>query len=163
MGRLDKIRDHISTIKLLDVADSLMRASQAIAALVVSVLFGIGVFDLILEIIDVFQSGRITEVSTVIGIIEFVLLLFIIVEAYRTIVAYVREQEAKYILTLVIYAGIIAVIRKIIVFRPQEYTQAQDAFMTAGSYAVLLFSLAILVLIVDKYGSNISQNLTDSD
>lgn len=158
MMGINDIKQYLSSISIIDISDSLMRFSQGIAAIVVSILFTVGVFDLILEIISLFQSGRITEVSAVIGIIEFVLLLFIIVEAYRTIVAYVREQEAKFILTLVLYAGIIAVIRKIIVFRPQELANSQDALMTATSYSVLLFGLATLVFIVDKYGSNIKAN-----
>ena len=136
---------------LLSKIDQVMRFAQGITAFVVVCLFVIGVIDLILEIISLFRSGRITEVTAVIGVIEFVLLLFIIVEAYRTIVAYARQQEAKTILTLVTYTGIIAVIRKIIIFRPEEIG-GQEALLIAVGYGVLLVALGVLVLILDQYG-----------
>lgn len=145
----------------VEISKYIMEKIQLVAAFIVVILFAVGVVDLAIAIFQSYQSGRITEVTTVIEFIEFVLLLFILVEAYRTIIAYAESKQAGYILTLVIYAGVIAVIRKIIVHRPTEYANIIDAMFVSIGYAVLLISLGIMLYILDNHGSIMRYNLDD--
>lgn len=147
----------------LEILEWVMRKIQLGAALIVVVLFGIGVTDLAIAIMESYRSGVLTNVDEVIQFIEFVLLLFILVEAYRTIVAYAQSKDARYILALVIYAGIIAVIRKIIVLRPSEFEQSIDAMFVAAGYSVLLISLGITLYILSNHSLEVNYNRTKEE
>jgi len=115
------------------------------AATVFAGLFAIGVVDLVLQIVGAVQSGRITDPLVVIGFIDTGLLLLIIVEVYQTVLAYVEETETQRIVELVIYTGVIAMARKVIIFRTGEYDTLVDALLAAGSYAIIIFALVGLL------------------
>ena len=83
----------------------------------------------------------------VVGFIDTALLLFIIVEVYQTVVAYTQESETRRIVRLVIYTGVIAMVRKAIIFRTGEYVDEVAALMAAGSYTLIILGLAALLLV----------------
>jgi uncharacterized membrane protein (DUF373 family) len=124
------------------------------AATVFAALFGIGVVDLMLQIFGAVRSGSITNPLVVIGFIDTGLLLLIIVEVYQTVLAYVEENDTRRIVQLVIYTGVIAMVRKAIIFRTSEYTTVQDALFAAGSYAIIIFALVALLFVERIYGSD---------
>ncbi|WP_324665037.1 phosphate-starvation-inducible PsiE family protein [Haloarcula sediminis] len=136
--------------RILAASEELIRYIEVVAALVLVLLFAIGVFDLGLKIFRSALSGRITDPLVVVGFIDTALLLFIIVEVYQTVVAYTRESETRRIVRLVIYTGVIAMVRKAIIFRTGEYADEGAALMAAGSYALLIAGLAVL-LVVERY------------
>lgn len=78
--------------------------------------------------------------------VDIVLFLFIVVELYRTIIAYV---EGKNVVTAVIHAGLIAVIRQIITFKPESY-EPVEGFIIAGSQTIVLGALFIGFWIVHR-------------
>ncbi|SDK01277.1 Uncharacterized membrane protein, DUF373 family [Halovenus aranensis] len=123
------------------------------AATVFAALFAIGVVDLMLQIFEAMQSGSITDPLVVIGFIDTGLLLLIIVEVYQTVLAYVEENETRRIVQLVIYTGVIAMVRKAIIFRTGEYESTMDALLAAGSYGIIIFALVALLFAEQNYGS----------
>ncbi|TQQ82625.1 hypothetical protein EGH24_04010 [Halonotius terrestris] len=133
--------------RVLGYSEELIRYIEVIAALVLVVLFGIGVFDLGLQIFGTAVSGTITDPLVVVGFIDTALLLFIIVEVYQTVVAYTRESETRRIVRLVIYTGVIAMVRKAIIFRTGEYADETAALMAAGAYTLIILGLAVLLLV----------------
>jgi uncharacterized membrane protein (DUF373 family) len=124
------------------------------AATVFALLFGVGVIDLILQIFEAVSSGRITDPLVVIGFIDTGLLLLIIVEVYQTVLAYVEQNDTRRIVRLVIYTGVIAMVRKAIIFRTGEYATLEDAMLAAGSYAVIMLALVALLFVERVYGSD---------
>ncbi|AFZ72402.1 phosphate-starvation-inducible PsiE family protein [Natronobacterium gregoryi] len=122
---------------------------ELIAAGVFAVLFAIGVADLILLILQSIRTGEITDPEVVIEFIDVGLLLLIIVEVYQTVLAYIEETETRRIVQLVIYVGIIAMVRKIITFRTEEYATPEDALFAAGAYVLAIFSLVALLWVCD--------------
>ncbi|MFC7072564.1 phosphate-starvation-inducible PsiE family protein [Halovenus rubra] len=124
------------------------------AATVFAILFAIGVIDLMLQILEAMQSGSITDPLVVIGFIDTGLLLLIIVEVYQTVLAYVEENKTRRIVQLVIYTGVIAMVRKAIIFRTGEYASTKDALFAAGSYGIIIFALVALLFAEQNYGSN---------
>jgi len=136
------------------LVDGFVRGVELATATVFAVLFAIGVLDLIIQIIVATRSGRITDPTVVIGFIDTGLLLLIIVEVYQTVLAYVKESNTRRIVRLVIYTGVIALVRKVIIFRTSEYGTVQDAFLAAGSYAVLIVALVGLLLAEQVYGDD---------
>jgi uncharacterized membrane protein (DUF373 family) len=128
-----------------------IHAVELAAAGVFAVLFAIGVVDLTLQIYASVQSGRITDPLVVIGFIDTGLLLLIIVEVYQTVIAYTQEGETRRIVRLVIYTGVIAMVRKAIIFRTGEYATAQDALFAAVSYTIIILGLVALLFVERSY------------
>lgn len=138
---IDRIASHIE-----DFVNIVELAAAAIFAL----LFAIGVIDLALQIVQRVQTGEIANPRAVIGIIDTGLLLLIIVEVYQTVIAYTRRSETRRIVRLIIYTGIIAVIRKLIIFRTTDYASTQDALFAAVAYTLTLVSLSVILLIEQR-------------
>jgi uncharacterized membrane protein (DUF373 family) len=122
------------------------------AAGLFALLFGIGVVDLALQIAGTVPTGGITDPLVVIGFIETGLLLLIIVEVYQTVVAYVRQSDTRQIVRLVIYTGVIAMVRKVIIFRTSEYATVEDALLAALAYAVIILGLVSLLYVERTLG-----------
>jgi uncharacterized membrane protein (DUF373 family) len=137
------------------LTDSFINIVEIIAAGVFAVLFAIGVGDLILQIGQAVSRGDITDPLVVIGFIDTGLLLLIIVEVYQTVIAYTRENDTRVIVRLVIYTGVIAMVRKVIVFRTSEYASEADAILVAVAYTVIIAGLVGLLMAERRYGSTI--------
>lgn len=129
--------------------DGFVNVVEIAAGALFALLFAVGVFDLGLQIAQATLRGSITNPSTVIGFIDVGLLLLIIVEVYQTVVAYIKENDTRRIVRLVIYTGVIAVVRKIIIFRTSEYGSPGDALVVAAAYGILTLGLVAL-LYVDR-------------
>jgi uncharacterized membrane protein (DUF373 family) len=133
--------------RILAFSETLIRYVEVVAALVLVVLFAIGVFDLGLQIFQSAAEGDITDPLVVVGFIDTALLLFIIVEVYQTVVAYTQESDTRQIVRLVIYTGVIAMVRKAIIFRTGEYDNEQLALLAASAYTLIIFGLAALLVV----------------
>jgi len=129
-----------------DLISGFVHGVELAAASVFALLFAIGVLDLSLQIIDAVQRGTITDPLVVIGFIDTGLLLLIIVEVYQTVLAYVEETDTRRIVQLVIYTGVIAMVRKVIIFRTGEYETVEAALLAAGAYSLIIFALVGLLL-----------------
>lgn len=103
-------------------------------------LFVIGVFDLLLGLWTLITSGNFTEPLAVIELLDTVLLLLIIVEVHRTLIAYARNDP---VVRIVVGAAIIAIAREIISFRISEFETVTDALTAAGGFGILLIVLVI--------------------
>jgi uncharacterized membrane protein (DUF373 family) len=140
-----------------DLTDQFVRLVEMAAATVFAVLFAIGVIDLTIQIVGAVRSGEITDPLVVIGFIDTGLLLLIIVEVYQTVLAYVRENETRRIVRLVIYTGVIAMVRKAIIFRVGEYPTTEDALFAAVSYTVIIVGLVALLVVEGTYGADLTR------
>ncbi|MEF8786076.1 MAG: phosphate-starvation-inducible PsiE family protein [Haloarculaceae archaeon] len=129
--------------------DNFVNLVELGAAALFALLFAVGVVDLALIIGEAALEGNITNPQVVIGLIDVGLLLLIIVEVYQTVVAYIRESDTRRIVRLVIYTGVIALVRKVIIFRTEEYATYQDALFVAVAYTILTLGLVAL-LYVDR-------------
>ncbi|MFB6207183.1 MAG: phosphate-starvation-inducible PsiE family protein [Haloglomus sp.] len=137
------------------LTDTFIRGVEMAAATVFAVLFAIGVADLSLQIFQSARSGAITDPLVVIGFIDTGLLLLIIVEVYQTVLAYVKEDDTQRIVRLVIYTGVIAMVRKAIIFRTGEYSTEAQALMAASAYTVLIIGLIGLLFVEQAFGDQL--------
>lgn len=103
-------------------------------------LFVIGVFDLLVGLYDLIVTGRFIDPIAVVELLDTVLLLLIIVEVHRTLLAYVRNEP---VIRIVVGAAIIAVAREIISFRIDDFETGVDALTGATAFAVLLLILTL--------------------
>ncbi|MEF8773503.1 MAG: phosphate-starvation-inducible PsiE family protein [Halobacteriales archaeon] len=143
----DRISPDSVPEQFVALTESWIRYVEVVAALVLVILFAIGVFDLGLQILQTAISGEITDPLVVVGFIDTALLLFIIGEVYQTVVAYTQESETRRIVRLVIYTGVIAMVRKAIIFRTGEYASEGAALQAAGAYTLLIVGLAVLLVV----------------
>jgi len=137
--------------RIVRVSERVMQSIELVAGFVLVALFAIGVFDLGLQIVGEIESGDISDPLVVIGFIDTALLLFIIVEVYETVIAYARSDETARILRLVIFTGVIALVRKAIVYRTGEFETKFDALLVAGAYSLLTLTLAVLLFVSYQY------------
>lgn len=138
--------------RVADVTDSFVNVVEVIAAAVFAALFAVGVIDLVFQIGRAVLDASITDPLVVIGFIDSGLLLLIIVEVYQTVIAYTQENDMRVIVPLVIYTGVTAMVRKVIIFRTDAYATPLDAVFVAGSYTVIMAGLIGLLLAERVYG-----------
>jgi uncharacterized membrane protein (DUF373 family) len=127
------VTDRIET--LASSSEDVMRWLELGAAYFLVVLFAIGVFDLGLSLVNLFTSGEFTDPDAVIDLIDTVLVLLIIVEVYQTVIAFSRDEP---VIRIVITAALIAIARKVISFRPDEFASTQEALLSAITFSILL-------------------------
>lgn len=138
---------------LTEPSATLMRWLVLIAAYFLLFLFLIGVFDVLLGLYELLSSGEFTDPAAVVELLNTILLLLIIVEVHRTLLAYVRKEP---VIRIVIGAAIIAIAREIISFRVGSFETAAAALTAAGAFALLLVALVTSYLIVWRVGSTIA-------
>lgn len=125
-------------------SEQLMRILEVVAAYVIVGLFALGLFDFIRQIAELTLAGQLQDPTAVVSLIDTVLLLFIIVEIFRTVVAYSREES---VVRIVIVAAIIAVSRKVISFRPGD-SPGTSELIFAGTFGLLLTALVGALYVV---------------
>jgi uncharacterized membrane protein (DUF373 family) len=144
--------DSLSADRFIDLSGRIVRGIEVVAAFLLVGLFAVGVIDIAIRIVGLAISGRIAQPQAIIGLLDSVLLLFIIVELYQTVVAYSLEEDEVEVVTTAIYAGMIAMIRKAILFQTSDYETVTDALTAAGSYMLILVGLAVVLFVAYRYG-----------
>ncbi|MFW6383829.1 MAG: phosphate-starvation-inducible PsiE family protein [Halodesulfurarchaeum sp.] len=136
-----------------DWIDRFVNLVELSAAALFALLFGIGVVDLAIQIAGSIRSGAITDPRVVIGFIDTGLLLLIIVEVYQTVLAYIKQSDTLRIVELVVYTGVIAMVRKVIIFRTSEYPNNEAALLAALAYAIIIAGLIGLLWVERRPGT----------
>lgn len=116
------------------------------AAYFLLVLFVIGLFDVLLSLYRLLASGQFTDPVAVVTLLDPILLLLIIVEVHRTLIAYARKEP---VLRIVVSAAIIAVAREVISFRADSFA-AGDALSVALAFAALILTLVFSFFLLDR-------------
>ena len=117
------------------------------AAYFLLLLFLIGVFDLFLSLYQLLLTGNFTDPNEVVGLLDSVLLLLIIVEVHRTLLAYAKGEP---VLRIVVSAAIIAIARRAISFRLEDYDTGQETVLAAIAIAVLVLALTLGYFMLDR-------------
>lgn len=139
--------DFVTPEKYTDKSDVAIRWLLLGTAYFLVFLFIIGVFDILLNFYIIFETREFTDPVAIIELIETVLLLLIIVEVHKTLIAYVEERP---ITRIVIGVGIVAVARIIIALRPTELETGVEAILISGSLSLLLLVLVISYYVLGK-------------
>lgn len=135
---------------MAELFDRAVTILQIVLAALLIVLLFLGVLVLMVEMGRTILGEEVFEIGTMLGLvnltIDVILYFFIVIELYKTIIAYVG---ARSVVLAVVHAGLIAVVRQIITFKPTEYG-AGESIQIAGVYAILLFALLLGFVIVHK-------------
>lgn len=114
-------------------------------AYVLIALFLLGVFDVAIGLYDLIVTRAFTDPLELVELLDTVLLLLIIVEVHRTLLAYVRNEP---VVRIVVGAAIIAIAREIISFRIGDFGSPQDALFAAVAFTIMLSILAAAFVFV---------------
>ena len=137
----------LSQSGLGQVSHRVMRWLVLGAAYFTIVLFIIGLFDMILGLYELLSSGLFTDPNAVIELLDTVLLLLIIIEVHRTLIAYANDEP---VLEIVVSTAIIAVARDVIGFRAESFGTGQEALSIAAASGVLLLALVLVYAAVKR-------------
>ncbi len=133
--------------KLAKKMERVMDYLQLVVVFILVILFGIAVYDLGLELYQLIITGQFYDPISLIGILETALLLFLIVEVFRTSVAHL---EGLKVLPLVVDVAIIGIVRSIITFRLSDFQNMNEAVLASIAYAIILSVLIASFYIVHK-------------
>lgn len=128
-------------------AEEIMNQLQLVVVYILVLLFGVAVYDLGVKLLTFTISGKIFQPTNVIAVLETALLLFLVVEVFRTSVAHL---EGRKVLPLVIDVGIIGVVRSLITYRIGKFETLGDAFTAALSYSVTLAVLMLAFFVIHR-------------
>ncbi|WP_299237009.1 phosphate-starvation-inducible PsiE family protein [Natronomonas sp.] len=128
-------------------SESGMRWLVLVTAYFLLALFVIGIFDLLVGLYELVASGRFTDPIAVVELLDTVLLLLIIIEVHRTLLAYAREEP---VIRIVIGAAIIAIAREVIGFRVSEFDNALGALTAASAFGILLAALIAVYFLIHR-------------
>lgn len=146
--------------KLLEKAgmrsEVLMDVLELATAFVMIALFAIGVYDLGVKLVTLITSGEYADPHAVLKVIDTALLLLIIVEIYRTVIAYVEDLN---ILPIVLNVAVIAMARKIISFRTGKYATKEAAVDAALAYGFLMAIIIGAFFIIHYTQENTAFNI----
>ncbi|GKZ12905.1 MULTISPECIES: phosphate-starvation-inducible PsiE family protein [Haladaptatus] len=131
-------------------SESVMRVAELVAAYLLVGLFVVGLLDFGFLALSFLRAGRATDPRTLIELVDIVLLLFIVAEIYRTVIAYVESEGEVGVVRATVYAGIIALVRKAITFQIDGYSSVTNAAIAAGSYTLLLVGLGTVLWVVSR-------------
>lgn len=133
--------------ELAEKMERVMDYLQLIVVFILVIIFGIAVYDLGLELYQLIITGQFYEPISLIGILETALLLFLIVEVFRTSVAHL---EGLKVLPLVVDVAIIGIVRSIITFRLSDFQNMNEAVLASLAYAIILSVLIASFFIVHR-------------
>lgn len=135
----------IDLLELTEPSKDLMKWLVLGATYFLLGLFLIGVVDLLLGLYDLVVTGDFTEPIEVVSLLDTVLLLLIIVEVHRTLLAYVREEP---VIRIVVGAAMVAIAREVISFQADQFDSGQETLAAAGALGVLLLTLVAVYYFV---------------
>lgn len=147
MSQREDVKPEMDLSRVTEPSVVAMRWLVLATAYFTLLLFLIGVFDLLLGLWELLTSGQFTDPVAVVELLDTVLLLLIIVEVHRTLIAYARDEP---VVRIVIGAAIIAIAREIISFRIDEFDTAIDALTAAGGFGILLIGLVATYFVVRR-------------
>jgi uncharacterized membrane protein (DUF373 family) len=130
----------IDLLELTEPSEDIMQWLVLGATYFLLGLFLIGVVDLLLGLYDLVVTGDFTKPIEVVSLLDTVLLLLIIVEVHRTLLAYVREEP---VIRIVVGAAIVSIAREVISFQADQFDSGQETLAAAGALGVLLLTLIV--------------------
>jgi uncharacterized membrane protein (DUF373 family) len=128
--------------RIVDGSEFIMETLELLTGVVLIVLFAIGLYDLVRQI-WIERGALFSDINAVLGFIDTVLLLLVIVEVFRTVVAFAREES---VVRIIIDASLVAIARKIIGF--DSSGSSMQVLLSAAAFSVLLLAVIAAYYVV---------------
>lgn len=110
---------------------------RAIAALLV-IIAVLGSVDLVVELYNAVSDKGYLTPETILRVLDSVLVVFIVIELFNIAVAYMSRRN---VVTTVMEAGLVAVVRKLVIF--ESTGDALYVLMKAGALSVLIVAIGL--------------------
>lgn len=135
------------TIKTMDIKDKtsqtlyqIITFLEFIIAVLLVIFIILGTSYLVVLLINQLKAHFFLTPKELHRLLDVTLTLFIIIELFRTVLAYIASKK---ILRIVFEAAFVAVARKIVLFDVKDYATTTQALMAALAIGFVLISLAI--------------------
>jgi len=145
----DPYESVLSVEAVMKATNGLFTIGELIAIVLLFVTFAIGLVDISRSLLNMILHGGLGSTPAVISLIDSVLLLFIVVEAKETVVAYVEHESREEVVAVVIFTAIIAMVRRVITFHTGA-GGSQQAVSVAVAYTVLVVGLGVTYYIIRR-------------
>ncbi len=130
---------------------------RVIASLLVLVA-ALGAIDLVVELLAAVGRQGYLEPSSILRLLDSVLIVFVVVELFHIAVAY---SERRNVIATVMEAGLVAVVRKLVIF--ETSVGAEYVLMKAIALAVLIVAIGVTWFLLRRSGVCELQTLPSSD
>ncbi|MGB4593183.1 MAG: phosphate-starvation-inducible PsiE family protein [Coriobacteriia bacterium] len=110
---------------------------RAIAALLV-VIAVLGAVDLVVELYNAVADRGYLTPDSILRVLDSVLVVFIVVELFNIAVAYMNRRN---VIATVMEAGLVAVVRKLVIF--ESSGDALYVLMKAGALSILIVAIGL--------------------
>lgn len=100
------------------ILKAVVRRAEAVLTVLLVALLALAIVGLIVDVADALIEDHVLHFETVIRLIDYVLIVFVLVELIAIAFAYLADQS---VVATVLEATLVAVARKIIAFEPGEH------------------------------------------
>ncbi|MDI6692952.1 MAG: phosphate-starvation-inducible PsiE family protein [Anaerosomatales bacterium] len=127
--------------------DSAVHFIEFVVAGLLVVIAALGAVDLIVELVGaVSEKGYLTP-QTVLRVLDSVLVVFVVIELFSIALAYLEKRN---IIATVMEAGLVAVVRKLVVF--ETGSDASYVLLKSVSLGILILAIGLTWFLLRKSG-----------
>lgn len=108
---------------------------EGLVVVLLTVLAALGVVDILIKMLEVTRADGFMTAEGITRTIDTVLVVFVVIELIRTALAYMRHED---VVGTVLEAGLVAVVRKLVIFE-----SGADALPRALALAALILAVGI--------------------
>jgi uncharacterized membrane protein (DUF373 family) len=120
-------------MKLAELFDRLIVYIEGAVVALLTVLAVLGVVDIVLKMLEVTQADGFMSQEGITRTIDTVLVVFVVIELIRIALAYMNHQD---VVGTVLEAGLVAVVRKLVIFEGGDNILAKAVALSALILAV---------------------------
>ncbi|KAF0208049.1 MAG: phosphate-starvation-inducible PsiE family protein [Actinomycetota bacterium] len=139
--------------KLMHQAVELIERAIAVLLIVIAAL---GAIDLVVELYNAISEKGYLTPDSILRVLDSVLVVFIVIELFSIALAY---MERRNVIATVMEAGLVAVVRKLVIF--ETAGDAQYILMKAGALALLIVAVGFTWYLLRRSGICEGEAATD--
>jgi uncharacterized membrane protein (DUF373 family) len=131
-------------VKPSTLLDRIVTYIEGTVAGLLVVLALLGVADIVLTMVDVARAEGFITPEGITATIDTVLVVFIVIELIRIAIAYMRHRD---VVGTVLEAGLVAVVRKLVIFEGGDHV-----LQNAAAFALLILAVGVTWYLLRRSG-----------
>ncbi|MCX8007807.1 MAG: phosphate-starvation-inducible PsiE family protein [Coriobacteriia bacterium] len=129
------------------VLHRLIHYVEYLVAMLLVVIAALGSVDLIVELVDAVSAKGYLTPDRILRVLDSVLVVFVVVELFSIALAYLERRN---IVATVMEAGLVAVVRKLVVF--ETASDAQFVLLKSISLGILIVAIGLTWFLLRRSG-----------
>jgi uncharacterized membrane protein (DUF373 family) len=129
-------------VKPSELLDRVVLYIEAAVTALLVILAALGVVDVVIKMIEVTRADGFMTPEGITRTIDTVLVVFIVIELIRIAVAYMQHQN---VIGTVLEAGLVAIVRKLVIFESGD-----DMLPRAAALAILIIAVGVTWYLLNR-------------